>query len=214
MRVSFCMCTCCVSCMYVKIVSKVSEKVEYKRCLCVYYATPKATERPNFEACKRATFASEEELYSFLFTLLKVARLHSHFSLSIFWQQRREIDHLVVPSEVVCLRPCPPQYLARSPSPLHTMIPQSKTIILCSICTHTQTLRTATAASLFWSWKKKEKLETQIRASSSKFLPQMLFVLSSFKLEILRTWQPAKLQHIWWNKGAKNRPARRDHFRS
>ena len=46
MRVSFCMCTCCVSCMYVKIVSKVSEKVEYKRCLCVYYATPKATERP------------------------------------------------------------------------------------------------------------------------------------------------------------------------
>ena len=112
---------------------------------------------PNFEACKRATFASEEELYSFLFTLLKVARLHSHFSLSIFWQQRREIDHLVVPSEVVCLRPCPPQYLARSPSPLHTMIPQSKTIILCSICTHTHRLCELQLLLLFFGAEKKKK---------------------------------------------------------
>ena len=48
----------------------------------------------------------------------------------------------------LCLRPYPPQFLKYEHiplHPLHTMIPQSKIIILCSICTHTQTLRTATS---------------------------------------------------------------------
>ena len=66
----------------------------------------------------------------------KVARLHSDFSL--------EIDHIVIPSEVLCLRPYAPQFLKYGHvplQPLHTIL-QSKIIILCS-CTHT--LRTATS---------------------------------------------------------------------
>ena len=60
----------------------------------------------------------------------KVARLHSDFSL--------EIDHIVIPSEVLCLRPYAPQFLKYGHvplQPLHTIL-QSKIIILCS-CTHT-----------------------------------------------------------------------------
>ena len=54
----------------------------------------------------------------------------------------REIDHAdhaVIPSEVGCLRPYPPQFLKYGHvprHPLHTMIQQSKIIILCNICTH------------------------------------------------------------------------------
>ena len=59
----------------------------------------------------------------------------------VFSSKIREIDHIVIPSEVVCLRSYPPQFLKNAP--FHTMIQQSdtdsqsKTIILCSICTHT-----------------------------------------------------------------------------
>ena len=65
------------------------------------------------------------------------------FFYLFFGSKRREIDHIVIPSEVVCLRPYPPQFLKYGhvpPHPLHTMIPQSKIIILCSICTHTHRL--------------------------------------------------------------------------
>ena len=59
-----------------------------------------------------------------------------------FGSKIREIDHAdhaVIPSEVVCLRPYPPQFLKYGHvprHPLHTMIQQSKIIILCNICTH------------------------------------------------------------------------------
>ena len=69
------------------------------------------------------------------------------FLYLVFGSKIREIDHIVIPSEVVCLRPYPPQFLKNGhvpPHPFHTMIQQSKTIILCSICT-IQTLRTATS---------------------------------------------------------------------
>jgi len=59
--------------------------------------------------------------------------------LYLFLVAKEEIDHIVVPLEVVCLRPSLPQFLKYGhvpPHPLHTMIPQSKIIILCSICTH------------------------------------------------------------------------------
>ena len=62
------------------------------------------------------------------------------FLYLLFGRKRREIDHIVIPSKVVCLRPYPPQFLKYGhvpPHPLHTMIPQSKIIILCSICTYT-----------------------------------------------------------------------------
>ena len=62
------------------------------------------------------------------------------FLYLVFGSKIREIDHIVIPSEVVCLRPYPPQFLKNGhvpPHPFHTMIQQSKTIILCSICTHT-----------------------------------------------------------------------------
>ena len=88
----------------------------------------------------------KQNLYSFLFTLPKVARLHSHFLF--FGSKRREIDHIVISLEVVCLRPYPPQLLKYGhvpPHPLHTMIPQSKIIILCSICTHTDSVKLCTA---------------------------------------------------------------------
>ena len=60
--------------------------------------------------------------------------------LYLFFGSKRSI---VIPSEVVCLRPSLPQFLKYGhvpPHPLHTMIPQSKIIILCSICTHTHRL--------------------------------------------------------------------------
>ena len=59
-----------------------------------------------------------------------------------FGSKIREIDHAdhaVIPSEMVCLRPYPPQFLKYGHvprHPLHTMIQQSKIIILCNICTH------------------------------------------------------------------------------
>ena len=61
------------------------------------------------------------------------------FLYLFFGSKRREIDLIIISSEVVCLRPCPQQFLTCGhvpPHPLHTMIQQSKTIILCSICTH------------------------------------------------------------------------------
>ena len=68
------------------------------------------------------------------------------FLFLVFGSKIREIDHIVIPSEVVCLRPYPPQFLKNGhvpPHPFHTMIQKSKTIILCSICT-IQTLN--------WNW--------------------------------------------------------------
>ena len=70
------------------------------------------------------------------------------FLYLFFGGKKREIDHAVIPSEVVCLQPYPPQFLKCGhvpPHPLHTIIQQSKMIILCSTCAHTQTLRTATS---------------------------------------------------------------------
>ena len=83
-------------------------------------------------------FSVESRTYEFLIHTLKVARLHSDFSLSTFWSKNREIDQIVIVLEVVCLRPYRTisQMWHVPPHPLHTMIPQSKIIILHSICTH------------------------------------------------------------------------------
>ena len=59
---------------------------------------------------------------TYIFTLAKVARLHSVFSLSSFGSKIREIDHIVIPSEVVCLRPYPPQFLL-DPKRVHFWVP-------------------------------------------------------------------------------------------
>ena len=75
----------------------------------------------------------KQNLYSFLFTLPKVTIAFWFFSIYFL----REIDHIVIPSEVVCLRSSARISRARSPAPLHTMIPQSKKKKLCSICTNT-----------------------------------------------------------------------------
>ena len=80
----------------------------------------------------------KQNLYSFLFTLPKVAPLHPGFSLSIFRRKITEIDRAVIPSEVVRLEPYPPQFLKFGhvpPHPLQTMIEKNKIMILCSICT-------------------------------------------------------------------------------
>ena len=58
----------------------------------------------------------------------------------------REIDHIVIPSDVVCLRPYPPQFLKNGhvpPHPFHTMIQQRQSFFAASA--HIQTLRTATS---------------------------------------------------------------------
>ena len=66
---------------------------------------------PNFEGCKGATFQGRKQnLYSFLFTLPKVAPLHPVFSID-FRRKITEIDRAVIPSEVVRLEPYPPQFL-------------------------------------------------------------------------------------------------------
>ena len=72
---------------------------------------------PNFEGCKGATFSGRKQnLYSFL----------SHFrklhlcSLSIFRRKITEIDRaVVIPSEVVRLKPYPPQFLKFGHVPPH-----------------------------------------------------------------------------------------------
>ena len=53
----------------------------------------------------------KQKLYSFFFTLPKVAPLHPGFSLSIFRRKISEIDRAVIPPEVVRLEPYPPQFL-------------------------------------------------------------------------------------------------------
>ena len=71
----------------------------------------------------------KQNLYSFLFTLPKVAPLHPGFSLSIFRRKITEIDRAVIPSEVVRLEPYPPQFLKFGhvpPHPLQTMIEKNK----------------------------------------------------------------------------------------
>ena len=86
------------------------------------------------------------------------------------------------------------------------MIPQSKTIILCSICTHTDSANCNCCFSFLELKKRRKTRDANTGLPRSKFLPRMLFVLSSFQAWDLRTWQPAKLQHIWWNKGPKTDP--------
>ena len=79
----------------------------------------------------------KQNLYSFLFTLPKVAPLHPGFSLSIFRRKITEIDRAVIPSEVVRLEPYPHNFsnLGTFPCTLQTMIEKNKITILCSICT-------------------------------------------------------------------------------
>ena len=61
----------------------------------------------------------KQNLYSFLFTLPKVAPLHPvGFSLSIFRRKITEIDRAVILSEVVRLEPYPPQFLKFGHVPL------------------------------------------------------------------------------------------------
>ena len=66
--------------------------------------------------------AEKQNLCSLLFTFPKVASLHSGFSLSVFRSKIREINHTPIPSELVCLRPYPPQFLKYGyiPAPLRT----------------------------------------------------------------------------------------------
>ena len=71
----------------------------------------------------------------FLFTLPKVAPLHSGFSLSIFRRKIVEIYHAVIPSEVVTgTLSAIFQFGHVSLAALQTMI-ENEIIILCSICT-------------------------------------------------------------------------------
>ena len=67
----------------------------------------------------------KQNLYSFLFTLPKVAPCTLVISLSIFRRKITEMDRaVVIPSEVVRLEPNPPQFLkfGHVPPPLQTMI--------------------------------------------------------------------------------------------
>ena len=118
------------------------------------------------------------------------------FFLYLFFRRKMtEIDHAVVPSELVRLEPYPPKFLKFRHVPLHlqTMIEKNKIMILCSICNliflsggkggcrachmHLCQLRSPRGRLdgfyfcllfrrvYFWARKSQEKLDTQIRAS-------------------------------------------------
>ena len=148
----------------------------------------------------------KQNLYSFLFTLPKVAPLHPVFSLSIFRRKITEIDRAVIPSEVVRLEPYPPQFQiwARSPAPLQTMIEKIRMILQhlhfdlcfggeggCRAChMHLCQLRSPRGGRLdgfyfclsfrrvyFGPEKVKKIRHANTGLASSRFLPRMLFVL-------------------------------------
>jgi hypothetical protein len=102
---------------------------------------------PNFGRCKGATFSEQKkETVWFLIHISESCTLAPwFFSIYFFGSKTGEIDH-AVPSEVVYLRPSPPQFFKYRHVPPHSLHNDSakiKTIILCSICTHTQILQTA-----------------------------------------------------------------------
>ena len=77
---------------------------------------------PNFEGCKRATFLTQgkQNLHSFLLTFPKVARLHSSFSLSICWYQKKRnwpLCYFIRSGLPATLSATISQIWARSPAP-------------------------------------------------------------------------------------------------